>query len=186
MMNRTDDHFKDVSHRRGGFTLMELLAVVVMIVILMGLLLPAIIKAKDGAAVQRAELQIATLEAAIQQYHSEFKEFSAPVADLEAGVDKTYGAGADGNNLVVSILEIAGTISHVDYRFGHTDGNIMTPPAVGDDCYQITLDLDYDGKVRVPTCNDSGEFRDLSAVSAVWAAGPDGVENTEDDVRSWQ
>ena len=141
-----------------GFTLIEMLAVVAMIVILMALLLPAVIKAKDRSAVKRAQIQAATLAAAIQQYHYEFKKFPAPKSDLDDGVEKTYDDGASGNpnHLVVDILLSAGKLSRVDYRFDG-DGNILTPRAVGDDYYQITLDLDYDGKVN--GVNESVEVR---------------------------
>jgi prepilin-type N-terminal cleavage/methylation domain-containing protein len=139
-----------------GFTLIEMLAVVGMIVILMALLLPAVIKAKNRSAVKRADIQVATLAAAIQQYHYEFKKFPAPKSDLDAGAEKSYANGPAGNHLVVDILLSAGKLSRVDYRFDG-DGNILTPRAVGDDYYQITLDLDYDGKVN--GMNESVEVR---------------------------
>jgi prepilin-type N-terminal cleavage/methylation domain-containing protein len=146
-MNKADDNFADLSRRRGGFTLIELLAVVVMMVILMGLLLPAVLKAKDRSAVKRAELQVVTLKAAIQQYHYEFKKFPAPDTDLvDAEVDLTYDDGPNMNGEVVTILLAAGTISLVDYRFDSLT-NIMTPRSVGEHYYEITLDLNYDGKV---------------------------------------
>ena len=142
-MSKANDNFADLSRRMGGFTLIELLAVVIMMVILMALLLPAVLKAKDRSGVKRADLQVTTLEAAIQQYHYEFNEFPAP--DQE-GDDTTYESN---NNQVVSHLLKKGAISRVDYRFDKPgpNGNIMTPRAVGDHYYRITLDLDYDGKV---------------------------------------
>ncbi len=140
-----------VTHHKNqqGFTLIEMLAVVAVIVILMALLLPAVIRAKNRAAEKRAELQASTLAAAITQYHYELKKFPAPDSDLDGGVDKTYddGAGGNPNHLVVDILLAEEKLSKVDYRFD-SDGNVMTPRAVGDDYYQITLDLDYSGDVN--------------------------------------
>ncbi|HAS81484.1 MAG TPA: hypothetical protein DCS43_02095 [Verrucomicrobia bacterium] len=45
--------------------------------------------------------------------------------------------------------------------------------------YRIALDTDYDGKVTAMSEN-------LRLSVAVWSAGADGTDDTDDDVTSWR
>ncbi len=74
-----------------GFTLLELLVVVSIMTVLMGLLLPAILKAKNNSREKRAQVQTLALAAAIDAYILEYHHLPAPVGDLDDGVDYYYG-----------------------------------------------------------------------------------------------
>ena len=45
--------------------------------------------------------------------------------------------------------------------------------------YRVLFDTDYDGDVNTPD-------GDLRMSVAAWSAGEDGVDGTEDDVRTWR
>ena len=49
--------------------------------------------------------------------------------------------------------------------------------------YRIRLDLDGDGKIPVPQWDALGTFIDADVI--VWCPGPDGIDNTSDDITTW-
>ena len=55
--------------RRSGFTLIEMLIVIMVIAILVGVLLPQFRGAQDEAAIQRARSELRTLATAIESYY---------------------------------------------------------------------------------------------------------------------
>ena len=75
-----------------GFTLIELLVVIAIIAILAGLLLPAISKAKTKAKETTTKTEMKNLEAAINQYYTEYTRY--PVPSGMGGSDLTFGMPA--------------------------------------------------------------------------------------------
>ena len=101
-LKRTADHGTTRRHALrvardvpGGFTLVELLVVIAIIAILAAMLLPVLASAKTKAKIKKAQMEMAQLVIAIQEYDSAYNRF--PVAtkaqDLatQAGEDFTYG-----------------------------------------------------------------------------------------------
>lgn len=129
--------------QKRGFTLLELLIVISIIVGMMALLLPAIAKMKKRGKEQLYEVQKRAIVAAVSAYRAKYHKWPAPLNDLQAGEDVTYGSDSDDNHVVFEILESAPQgESVIDMSdFGHTDrnGNVLNPNG---DQYQITLDLD--------------------------------------------
>jgi prepilin-type N-terminal cleavage/methylation domain-containing protein len=140
---------------RCGFTLLELLAVVAVIMLLMGLLLPAIMKSKQGMKKRKAQVDAAAIATAVESYYFFYKEFPAPESDLEGGRDVTYAGGAQGGNsevlwfLLKPPIDDNGRkaepfIDRADLAFD-MDNNAVTMWRTP---YKVSLDLDYDGKVN--------------------------------------
>jgi prepilin-type N-terminal cleavage/methylation domain-containing protein len=77
-----------------GFTLIELLVVIAIIAILAALLLPAISRAKRGARVGQAKLEVANIVNAIRKYETDYNRMpssSNAVTAAAGATDFTYG-----------------------------------------------------------------------------------------------
>jgi prepilin-type N-terminal cleavage/methylation domain-containing protein len=68
----------------GGFTLMEVLAVVAIIAILSGLLLPAILLVRSRARTLQARTDVKTIEAAWRRYYTEYGQWPTWAAESNA------------------------------------------------------------------------------------------------------
>jgi len=77
------------SHRRSGFTLVELLAVIMIIALLAGLVTPAVMRARNSARNAAIKAEIDLLHMAIMNYKNEYGSF--PPAVSTAGLNSAAG-----------------------------------------------------------------------------------------------
>lgn len=132
-------------HRRqaeSGFTLLELLIVVALIIVLAGLMIPAFFKVKNAANERKAQIEVRVIGSAIQAYKLQKREFPAPSGDLGGGKDLTYGEGDRDNGEVMALLRDAIPPVLDKNKLQWEGDNVIDPYG---DQYKITLDLDYNG-----------------------------------------
>ena len=72
-------------HRRSGFTLVELLAVIMIIALLAGLLTPAVMRARNSARNAAIKAEIDMLHMAIMNYKNEYGSFPPCFSDVTSG-----------------------------------------------------------------------------------------------------
>jgi len=130
-----------------GFTLLELLIVIALMVVLAGLLIPAFYKVQNEARTRRARVEAAVIGTAIQGYKMRERKFPAPPGDLRGGADVTYdGQGDNPDNRRVMDVLVNAVPPVIDPGKLRLDGNGNAINPWGGQ-YKIQLDLDYDGKI---------------------------------------
>ncbi len=78
---------------KNGFTLMELMVVIVVIGVLVGLLIPAILKAKEGARQKKARAEVYELQKAWAMYYQTYEKLPG-----HSAMDSTATQELGGNN----------------------------------------------------------------------------------------
>jgi prepilin-type N-terminal cleavage/methylation domain-containing protein len=139
--------------RKHGFTLIELLVVVVIIGVLMGLLLPAILKFKGSATAKRNDAQIRALGAAIDAYVLAYHRLPAPGGDFGRDKDYYYGPADDDLDAESSAVEYRGKNSLVVDELVAADPPVMKPDA---------FRINGDGEVLDPWGNPYRFIMDLN------------------------
>jgi len=182
--SRTPNSAFRVPHSQ-GFTLLELLVVIAIIMILAGLILAAVNVGRNRAKDLTAKREITQLKTAWEAYYADYSGFPDP-AQI-GGNSLTNGYMVTGQD-VIQILRGRANYKgqnprKMTYMDFHEKSTVFSDP--WGNMYRIALDVDnddslYDGKVNVPGNNT------LRQSVAVWSAGKDGADGTDDDVRSWQ
>ena len=146
---------RDVKRKR-GFTLLELLVVVAIMAVLMGLLLPAVLKTKNKSKDRRSQVQIASLSSAIDGYILEHHHLPAPSGDLNDGYDYYYGPeeppqsrsggkypkyGGDNGKVFKELLGSTPKVLKADIFNVDAGGNVLDPWGKQ---YRFYMDLDND------------------------------------------
>jgi len=139
-----------------GFTLVEMLAVVAIVLLLVGLLLPVVHQARKQAKIVKAARQVNELQQAWSAYHLAYRSLPAGIVEMnQEALDILRGAGHALNPRRIQYLD--------------------TKPGTA------AVRLDEDGRNEVEANGVTLPFP-----VAVWSLGPDGVAFTEDDITSWE
>jgi len=157
------------------FTLIEMLVVIAIIVILAGLVFPALGLARQNARKSKANSECQSLKTAIIMYESEFSCWPATVTSSNEGKALSDGdykemckylTGENGKKMV--FYEVG-----VDYEEGK---GILDPWGVP---YQVILDADFDGKIANKNNVNTIADKELRTRVAVFSFGTKVASSSE-------
>ncbi len=140
--------------RRGGFTLMEMLVVLGILVLLLAMVVPRVLGTQKKADITATKSQILFLNGCLQRYALDMKGFPTS----EQGLKSLVASPANANGTAAS-------------RWGgpYTESGELPTDAWGNP-YQY----------EYPATKGRGDRPDI------WSYGPDGEDNTDDDIVSWK
>lgn len=144
-------------HRVGrqGFTLMEVLLVLVILVVLMGFAVPSLLGSKKKADIDAAKTQIGLFRTSLEKYALDLNVFPTTEQGLDSLVEKPSDLEEEKQaNWAGPYISVSGKEAPKD-PWGHK------------------YSYEY------PPTHGSGEYPDI------WSAGPDGKEGSEDDIVNW-
>lgn len=166
-------------NRRLGFTLLELLVVIGIILLLMGILFPALTAAKETARKTKARADVRQLDIAFKAVIADYRglgPFSSGNQKITAG---TVGLLSGGNDKGIIYMEFDQSSTN-SAGFADPWCNRKNPSTTPDSLYWVALDVAGSG------VTPAGAAGSLPRQVAAWSAGPDKQSGTSDDVRSWQ
>src|SRR3984893_10184712 len=191
--------------RNTSFTLLELMVVIAIVVVLAGLLFPAVQSVLERAKKVQAKNDLTQIVTAVSAFYTEYGRYPTTAT----GEDANYGPGATGTDAVfkelralsgssintrqvvfISLPEDA-TQSSPRGKIG-SDGQFHDPWATA---YSIKIDAGYDNQVGNPYESSGGAGPDpLRQGVVAWSLGKDkklgnngdGKFSNSDDVISWQ
>ncbi len=145
------------NRRSAGFTLVEVLVVMAILVLLAGLVAPRILGSKKKANIQSVTTQIGAIKHALERYALDMDTFPTTEQGLEALIEEPE---ADEESS-------GGSKSKWDGSYLNSD-ELPTDP------------WDNDYQYEYPPTHGKGDMPEI------WSFGPDGEDDTEDDIVSWR
>lgn len=140
--------------KRSGFTLMEMLIVLAILVLLLAMVTPRILRTGKQADISATQAQVRFLQGCLEHYALHLKEFPTTEQGLQALIEAPTG-------------EDETTASRWLGPYTKT-GELPKDPWGNDYQYEY------------PPTQGKGDLPDI------WSYGPDGEDNTEDDICSWK
>lgn len=197
---------------RNGFTLLELMVVIAIVVVLAGFLLPAVQSVLERAKKVQAKNDVTQIVTAMNAFYTEYGRYPT-IATTDAAA--TYGGSTSSKALfdelrAKNISSTALNSRQIIFISPPEDGTLANPKGkIGTDgqfhdpwgsAYGISIDADYDNQVPNPYAADTGAGPTKIRQGIVaWSVGKDaklgnngdnsfkssaGVQS--DDVISWQ
>lgn len=159
---------------RRGFTLTELLIVMAILVLLVSLIGPRLLGSKQKADVNAVKTQIGMFQSALERYAVDMNKFPSTEEGLSALVAKPGDASGSGSASGESSEASGGeAAAGGTAATGTWDGPYLKTESLPKDPWGNNYAYEYPpthNKINVPD---------------IWSWGPDGQENTEDDIVSW-
>lgn len=145
--------------RRHGFTLVEILIVLGIMVFLLAMVGPRLLGSKQKADVQAAKTQIGLFEQSLQSYVIDMNKYPETEAGLTALIEKPEGA----------------TEGESDKAKDKWAGPYLQKTSIPKDPWGNDYQYEF------PPSHGKGKDQ-----PEIWSYGPDGQDNTDDDVVSWE
>ena len=173
--------------RRQGFTLVEILVVISIMVVLMALTIGIGRWALLNAQVQKCTVQVKLFEKNIQDYDADNGEFPPGDGSERSSIDlyeALYEFGIE-NDSKVYMAELAPKRSDQFQKRIERDGTILDPFKKTDKPYYYMRAVDENGETRGDAFNPDFDL---------WSLGPNGVgrgsegstdEDFDDDIHNW-
>jgi general secretion pathway protein G len=149
-MKRIEKHH----HKRAGFTLIEMLVVLAILVLLMSMVGPRILGSRKKADISTTKSQIGMLMASLETYDLDMRTYPETDQGLQALIELPSEEDSDSTS--------------------KWDGPYITKQAIPKDPWGNDYQYEFP-----PT-----KGKDKEAPN-IWSFGPDGEDNTEDDIISW-
>ncbi|MCA9073485.1 MAG: type II secretion system major pseudopilin GspG [Planctomycetaceae bacterium] len=156
-MKRHINHSLKSTSRR-GFTLTELLIVMAILVLLVSMVGPRLLGSKQKADINAAKTQIGMFQSALERYAIDVNRFPNTEEGLDALVEAP-GSSDDSDG------ESSGSTSW--------DGPYLKQSSLPSDPWGNSYGYEY------PPKHSKGDQPEI------WSYGPDGEEDTDDDILSW-
>lgn len=150
------------SHIRHGFTLTELLIVMAILVLLVSLVGPRLLGSKQKADVNSVKTQIGMFQSALERYAIDMNRFPSTEEGLKSLVEAptaTESSSEDAEGATTTTVA--------------WDGPYLKSSSLPADPWGNAYRYEF------PPTHGKGDQPDI------WSIGPDGQENTEDDIVSW-
>ncbi len=142
---------RHTSAHRSGFTLIEMLVVLAILVLIMSMVGPRILGSRKKADINAAKSQIGMLRASLETYSIDLKDFPS----TEQGLTALVEAPAE------------------EDKSSKWEGPYISKSTIPKDPWGRDYQYEY------PPTHGKDSYPDI------WSFGPDGEDNTEDDIVSW-
>ncbi|MCA9097893.1 MAG: type II secretion system major pseudopilin GspG [Planctomycetaceae bacterium] len=146
------------NNRRRGFTLVEILIVLGIMVFLLAMVGPRLLGSKQKADIQAAKTQIGLFEQSLQSYVLDMNTFPETEAGLAALIEKPEGS-SEGEG---------------EGKKDKWDGPYLQKTTLPKDPWGNDYQYEF------PPSHGKGKDPEI------WSYGPDGQDNTEDDIVNWE
>ncbi|MCA9037172.1 MAG: type II secretion system protein GspG [Planctomycetaceae bacterium] len=163
-----------IKNSRRGFTLTELLIVMAILVLLVSLVGPRLLGSKEKADINSVKTQIGMFQSALERYAIDMNKFPSSEQGLAALISEPSADSAGGD--LESGSEAAPELEG-DENGGGSSSNWDGPYIKTEKLPKDPWGNSY--RYEFPATHNTLNVPDI------WSLGPDGQENTEDDIVSW-